>query len=157
MLASRLMACITAQHRTWHHGPLLAEAVQVGSFLRRLVLGAGRARLLLHQHLRSDPRPYLHSHPLEMVSIILSGGYLELRPGRGWRCYRAGGRRLNFISSTTYHRIVPLARGAWTLVLCWERADGRWGFLDPVTGERIAHDSPAGVELRAVKRQGRES
>lgn len=75
----------------------------------------------------SDADTGFHSHPWPWaVSIILRGGYIELRED-GWRYFRPGS--VNFISGDTFHRIELANENepTWTLFIVGPRRGG-WGF-----------------------------
>lgn len=97
-------------------------------------------RVFLHRFFRSDADT-LHDHPWGFTSVILSGGYYEHTPGRGWengsgplriRWYGPG--RVLTRPANWIHRVV-LAPGveAWTLVITGVKERG-WGFHCPGIG-----------------------
>jgi hypothetical protein len=96
---------------------------RVGHWLRERFPSA-----FLHCLHRSDgPSHGLHSHPWPWaVSVILRGGYVEIREG-GWRYYRPGD--VNVLRGDDFHRI-ELAddnEPTWTLFIVGPRRGG-WGF-----------------------------
>lgn len=80
----------------------------------------------IHRFLASDPDRGLHDHPWEnSISLVLSGGYRELRT-YSYRILRPG--YLNRIRGHDFHRILlDPGREAWTLFLHGPRTKG-WGF-----------------------------
>jgi hypothetical protein len=72
-------------------------------------------RLHLHRFVRDDPDPDPHDHPWSGVSLVLSGGYVEHRPGRAPRVRRPG--MVNVIARDTVHRVALRGADAWTLIL----------------------------------------
>lgn len=81
----------------------------------------------IHHIQRKDDDRHLHDHPWNARTIIIKGGYDEVRQD-GKRYYRHPGdtARLNF---GEYHRIryVP-PEGAWTIFITG-KYQGTWGFL----------------------------
>lgn len=117
--------------------------------------------LYIHRFVASDPLRGLHDHPWSWsVSLILVGGYREVRPG-GVRCLKPF--RFNVIRGNDFHRVL-LNDGeqAWTLFFHGPRTKG-WGFLRdgryiPVAETRDdnpAHewykDAPPGRDARAKR------
>ncbi|MBI3545973.1 MAG: DUF550 domain-containing protein [Gammaproteobacteria bacterium] len=115
----------------------------------------------IHRFVASDPDRGLHDHPWDWsVSLVLAGGYREIRSADFARSLRPG--RLNIIRGTDFHRIV-LTPGseAWTLFIHGPRTKG-WGFwregnyLPHATGKDDYpnrawwKDAPDGHELRAA-------
>jgi hypothetical protein len=88
----------------------------------------------IHRFVDSDPDRGLHDHPWgRAVSLVLAGGYDELRPRDGdpgdavSRWVRPG--RLNLLRGDEYHRVVLReGRPAWTLFIHGPRVKG-WGFV----------------------------
>lgn len=88
----------------------------------------------LHQILRDDDDRALHDHPWWNVSIVLSGGYLEVMPVvrpefTGWN--RTKWRRpgaVVFRRATTAHRLaLREGRAAWSLFITGPNVRS-WGF-----------------------------
>lgn len=111
---------------------------------RYYLLGAFGWHAYLHRFVDSDPDRGLHDHPWNRaLSLVLAGGYHELRPAadhaqRRVRCVRPW--RLNFLRGEDFHRVV-LRRGrpAWTLFLHGPRVKG-WGFLQQGEYREMAKD-----------------
>jgi hypothetical protein len=127
----------------------------------------------LHRFVDSDPDRGLHDHPWSRaVSLVLAGGYEELRPDardpalvarrlvRPWR--------LNFLRGDDLHRVI--LRGghpAWTLFIHGPRVKG-WGFVRSGEMRVMARDAsefrhrdwwksaPAGREMRASRKLAME-
>lgn len=60
----------------------------LGGYMKRLLLKTPWFTLRFHRILRSDEGRDFHDHPWEFSSLILSGGYVEHRPG--CKCVRHG-------------------------------------------------------------------
>ena len=84
----------------------------------------------LHWIRKPDPEPHLHDHPVSFLSLILRGGYAEVRQKPGEESPQVVMHRwYNFISADGHdrHRII-LAR-ARTLTLCFMGPKTReWGY-----------------------------
>ena len=87
--------------------------------------------IYLHNILHDDEDRALHDHPWHNVSIVLSGGYIEVTP-RGSFCRDQGS--ITFRRATTAHRLVlrkthPQAQSkpAWTLFIAGP-VIREWGF-----------------------------
>lgn len=98
----------------------------------------------LHLIHRPDADRDLHDHPWQWgASLILSGGYTEVRRGT-WpsgdltckheKSYKHGD--LNVLRRGDYHRIASVEPNTWTLFLCG-RVVGDWGFLSD--GKHVPH------------------
>ena len=83
-------------------------------------------RAYIHRFLTSDPDRGLHDHPWGLsVSLILAGGYSEVRAGTMRRLFPW---QLNIIRGNDFHRIlVDQGQEAWTLFVHGPRVKG-WGF-----------------------------
>lgn len=96
--------------------------------------------IFLHKLCRSDHDRALHDHPWPFVSIVLWGGYKEIRHVRDinnvvryetieeteFQVHRPGA--ILYRPATWRHRvIIEPGRPAWTLILVGPRAR-RWGF-----------------------------
>jgi len=85
----------------------------------------------VHVHQRPDKDRELHDHPWSFVSIVLSGGYREVRDGLPLvhrRRWTAAYRRAEDL-----HRIAAVDPGTWTLLLVGRRRR-EWGFVVPGEG-----------------------
>lgn len=86
----------------------------------------------IHQH---DVDPDLHDHPWSFISIVLWGGYIEMRPDPLY-ITRAVSSKRGFLSvgyrrAEDLHRIIELSRyPTWTLVFTGPRRR-KWGFSTP--------------------------
>lgn len=88
-----------------------------------------RGNVYLHQILRSDDDRALHDHPWWNVSIILSGGYIEVTPQHPKGRRRRVGRVI-FRRAEASHRLV-LRTDPWGRdIPCWSLF---------VTGPKIRH------------------
>jgi hypothetical protein len=103
---------------------------------RYYLFGAFGWHAYLHRFVDSDPDRGLHDHPWgRAVSLVLVGGYDELRPAGpspggpvARRRLRPG--RLNRLRGEDFHRVVLReGRPAWTLFLHDRRVKG-WGFWE---------------------------
>ncbi len=118
---------------------------------RYYLLGALGWHAYLHRFVDSDPDRGLHDHPWNRaLSLVLSGGYEEIRLARGARIESRDARtttrfiapgRLNRLRGDDYHRVV-LRRGrpAWTLFLHGPRVKG-WGFARGGVRREMARDA----------------
>lgn len=91
--------------------------------------------LRVHHILRSDMDRAFHDHPWPYISVILRGGYTEVKPvfesgiyvGDTRRYYGAGS--VLFRRAKAWHRLeVETGQTTWTLFLTG-RYQQRWGFL----------------------------
>lgn len=104
---------------------------------QRILFGPIAARI--HHILRSDDDRAFHSHPWDYATLILRGGYWEIKPifdaggfykGETRKWYGAGSIR--FAKSRTLHRLeVPEGMSAWTLFVTF-RYKHNWGFMRDV-------------------------
>ena len=82
--------------------------------------------IYLHRFNGPDSRPTLHDHPWRFLSIILRGGYDEVRP--------TGLRRVRFINLMRrgdVHYIERLHRTpTWSLMVVGRRLR-KWGYVEP--------------------------
>jgi hypothetical protein len=95
----------------------------------------------VHHIAREDDDRHLHDHPWNARTIILRGGYTEVRED-GCTYYRGAGStaRLNF---GEYHRITSINKGgAYTLFISGQY-QGTWGFK--VDGVKIPWRKYLGV------------
>ena len=105
-----------------------SEVIPRGStYLRRLhLLKTPWFSVYVHWILQRDPQPDLHDHPVDFLSIVLRGGYVEEYLYRGHRRSRQI-RRWNFVRHTDLHRIVHVKSG--TITLCFAgKHRHEWGF-----------------------------
>lgn len=83
--------------------------------------------IYLHRFDNPDSRPTFHDHPWPFVSLILRGGYVEMRPERPPRTVR----RLNVMRVQDAHYIERLLRvPTWSLMLVGRR-QRKWGYIRP--------------------------
>jgi hypothetical protein len=101
--------------------------------VRLHVLKTPFGAICLHWLKKPDPEPYLHDHPVSFLSIVLRGGYTEIR-GR----YNRYGKRFlrfnhirwwNFIraSRNDVHRIIEVKPRTLTFCLMGPKTR-EWGF-----------------------------
>lgn len=91
--------------------------------------------ICLHWLIKPDPEPYLHDHPVTFLSLILRGGYAELRKCPGYDARYEVHRWYNFVRASLKdrHRIEFVRRG--TLTLCLMGPVRRtWGYHIPDEG-----------------------
>jgi len=119
--------------RQWTNRPYLTRW-KVADFRER--------KVFLHYFQDSDSDE-LHSHPWGFTSLILSGGYFETTPARGWDRETARGpvstqwfgagrvlvRPSNWIHKVALNNDQP----TWTLLAIGKKVQG-WGFFCPGTG-----------------------
>jgi hypothetical protein len=83
----------------------------------------------LHWIRKPDAEPWLHDHPVSFLSIVLRGGYTELRKIGDGKTFHKVNRWFNFVrsSDTDRHRIILTRTN--TLTLCFMGPKTReWGF-----------------------------
>jgi len=105
-------------------------------YLVRVYLGHWRGwRLYLHRFVSRDAERWVHDHPFDGRSLVLSGGYVEevlhtlsAEPVR----YRR--RWFNAVPAHKLHRIVEVEPDTWTLFHHGPHKHG-WGFLEPIDTE----------------------
>lgn len=103
-------------------------------YMYRIFLGEWRGWCAyLHHFVEDDAERWLHDHPFHSLAIVLTGGYEEERlqylAWPGLKSHYRKVRWLNLILGGTFHRIVGLKPGTWTLFLHRPKHKG-WGFLE---------------------------
>lgn len=91
-----------------------------GYLHRWQVFSLGRLRVRIHEILSEDRTPFLHTHPFNYCSIVLSGGYTEQYVDGDMlitKSYRRGS--VIFHESKTAHRITSVTPGTRTLFITW--------------------------------------
>jgi hypothetical protein len=85
--------------------------------------------LYLHKMSRPDRRPICHDHPWNFRSLVLRGGYVEMRLDPFTRQIKANTiRRYNRMRALDAHYIVELLRPTtWTLVVVGRQVR-TWGY-----------------------------
>lgn len=90
-------------------------------------------RVFLHRMLLPDDRPEVHNHPWPCFSIVLWGGYREMRWAKTYGStlhMRAHSRfNINRLPLTAYHRIISVKPHTWTLFFHGRNAGRSWGFI----------------------------
>lgn len=89
----------------------------------------------LHYLNEPDPEPYLHDHPVTFLSLILRGGYTEVREHRRmntdrlWKRAVIKRRRFNWIRASEHdrHSIIAVKPHTVTLALMGPKTR-EWGF-----------------------------
>jgi hypothetical protein len=100
----------------------------------------GSVKLILHRFVSGDQDEEMHNHPWRWaVAIVLSGHYLEARPGQPDR--RLSRFQLNLLKADTFHRIVRCQPDTWTLFIHGRRVQ-EWGFSDATQPETPASIQP---------------
>ncbi len=100
--------------------------------LRLHIFKAPFGAVCLHWIRKPDREPWLHDHPVSFLSIVLRGGYAEIRGNRWKQTGYNVCRWFNFIRATPNctHRIVYARKH--TLTLCFMGPKVReWGFHVP--------------------------
>ncbi len=83
--------------------------------------------IMLHWLRRPDPQPDLHDHPNDFISIVIRGGYTELRDGPLGHRNKVKITFLNTIRAEDRHKIVEVERNTTTLVFA-NAVRREWGF-----------------------------
>ncbi len=116
------------------HKPWKLYASHLGSYMRRWIFRHPWGTFRLHNILESDAGRDQHDHPFDFWSLILSGGYIEHRPGcrctkRRITCKWYGPGSIVRRKAEDLHRL-ELFQGkpAWTFVISG-RYRRMWGFL----------------------------
>lgn len=110
-----------------------------GPYLRRYKLRTDMGvRVYLHQFLRPDEDPEMHSHPWSWArSFVLAGGYIEERRDPNDEIIRREvlpGQTVH-LKPDTYHRVAAFRDEAcWTLLICGPKTQS-WSFWNPKTNE----------------------
>lgn len=102
-------------------------------YLRRWrVIQTPLCSLYLHKIVRGDSDPFVHDHPWVFLSIILRGGYVEVRRDNFTHQLRERHVRWwNYMSRDDAHYIKTLDRNpTWTLLFVGRRRR-TWGFWVP--------------------------
>jgi hypothetical protein len=87
--------------------------------------------ICLHWINKPDPEPYLHDHPVSFLSLILRGGYSEMRRV-GARTFYNTNRWWNWIRASQNDRHTICDVKPRTLTLCFMGPKTReWGFHQP--------------------------
>ena len=97
--------------------------------LRLHVVKTPWCALCLHWINKPDKEPWLHDHPVSFLSLILRGGYAELRQTGDGAPFHKVNRWFNFVraSSTDRHRIILVRTNTLTLALMGPKTR-EWGF-----------------------------
>jgi hypothetical protein len=94
----------------------------------------GGWRVYLHKFVSGDGDRWLHNHPFNGLSVILSGSYLEetreASAARGRISTIKRRKWLNVIKKDNFHRIASVRDNTWTLFIHAPHCQ-RWGFLVP--------------------------
>lgn len=105
-----------------------------GNYLTRWrVIQTPWAALYLHRFDGPDPRPTLHDHPWNFVSVMLRGGYVERRLDTVTMQVNEHRvvRLVNVMRTHDAHAITRLLRTpSWSLLFVGRRVR-TWGYLEP--------------------------
>lgn len=84
----------------------------------------------LHWIHKPDPEPHLHDHPVSFLSVVLCGGYDEVRRRQSqYRAHMHRVRRFNVVHASYYDRHTIVTVKPHTLTLCFMGPKVReWGF-----------------------------
>lgn len=123
--------------RTWSQIPYLTRRTLYGS---RFGETGNKYAVYLHRFHRSDADE-MHDHPWPFISIILSGGYWEKTPDKGWKNgdgptrlrWYGPGRILVRPAKWIHSVIVPDGQEVTTLILRGQK-EKSWGFFCPGSG-----------------------
>jgi len=112
--------------REWQLGPFTYRSDRIAhDYMRRWVLFTPWGMLRLHHIMRSDSREHHHDHPMDFMSFILWGGYIEYRPDQPPRTFRPGS--INTRKAEDLHSLELLGKSAWTFVIAGP-VRRQWGF-----------------------------
>lgn len=129
-MIKRLLMFLLSHVTYEHHLP--GYMLRYWIFLKRRKDGI---QIRLHNILTSDHDRHLHDHPWWYITIILSGGYIEVTeiPDKNFgivykrKWYGTGS--ILFRKATHLHRlIVPDGTPTWTLFICGPKSRD-WGFI----------------------------
>ncbi len=103
-------------------------------------------RCYLHHFVSPDAERWLHDHPFDGLSIVLTGHYVEERlVYLDWpsiqteaRCVRW----LNIVAGDCFHRVISPRPDTWTLFLHSPKYKG-WGFIERAS-DVVAYHNPHG-------------
>jgi hypothetical protein len=105
----------------------------------------------LHRFLSSDPDRGFHNHPWDSVSLMLVGGYDEIRlKSMVPVVHKVRPGQLNFILNETFHRVQLADDDAWSMFTRMG-TQHRWGFLRPSHGLSVS-----GIKRSRPDENGRE-
>ncbi len=93
-----------------------------GYMTRRTLVKIGRLHIRIHVLHSDDATPFLHNHPFNYCSLLLTGGYTE-------ECEEGKNRRVKknsliIHSHKFFHRIKNVEPGTITLFCTWETNSG---------------------------------
>lgn len=102
----------------------------LGDYMQRWILQTPWGALRVHHILRSDAGTDLHDHPFDFWSLLLTGGYEEIR-ALGPLVESQWYPRLSLVRrrAEDLHRLI-VPSPVWTLVWAGPRRRG-WGFQTP--------------------------
>jgi len=113
-------------YRHWKLGPFEYRSDLIAhDYMRRWMVKTPWGMLRLHRIMRSDSRDHFHDHPMDFVSLILSGGYVEYRPNQPPKHFPPGSVVVR--RAEDLHYLELMGKPAWTfLVTSLPRRE--WGF-----------------------------
>ena len=113
-------------------------------YLYRVFLGRVLGwNFYLHQFVSTDEERWLHDHPFDGFSLVLSGGYTEERLiALSWPRVHTDRRKVrwfNYVSGDCFHRVLAPKPNTWTLFFHPPKFKG-WGFLQELDDSVIYHN-----------------
>lgn len=115
-------------YRRWRLGGFEYRSDLIShDYMRRWTLTTPWGAIRLHHILRGDHDRHFHDHPMDFVSLILRGGYIEHRP-EGRESRRCTPGMIVIRRAEDLHRLSLLGTDAWTIVLTGPLRRP-WGFL----------------------------
>lgn len=94
-------------------------------YMRRWVLRTPWFMLRVHHILRGDNERHFHDHPMDFVSLILRGGYVEFTPNNPPRICRPGA--IVSHKAEDLHFLKLRGQSAWTFLITGQYRR-EWGF-----------------------------
>jgi len=144
------------------HVPDREADLELVGYLRRWCLTdrdaeGKQGRYYLH-NIQGPDEPCFHDHPWSFRSVVLSGGYKEMRPGFGDQRIvtdRMAGttREMN---ATDPHYISEVLPNTWTRIITGPVVR-HWGFYD-AAGQWVLHsDYEGNRKVKVIRRNGYQS
>lgn len=133
------------------------------AYMRRYWLFQSRfLSIRLHEICTHDFDPHMHDHPWPFVSLLMRGGYLELRPVSRNPCFD-GNTEADYITirvpgtivfrrATDRHRIASVLPRTWSLFVTGPIAHW-WGFYTPAGKVHWELYSSAHIDGSAPRRE----
>lgn len=108
-----------------HSGPYLTRYYPLG-WPSRWLGHTGLFPNVYVQHFHASDDRVPHNHPRWFLSLILRGGYIEVRRAGGAHIFRPG--QWNYIPVSRYHYVRLLKLDCWTICLVGPTWWRKWGF-----------------------------